>query len=206
MSRGRAHAKGGWLAVLIALVMSLVLVPTAFAGGVDVKVGDVEGTMFAPSVVWGGTNAHVIVKLANKGTQPVDIDGTFSFPEGKEGTFTVGTKAAAATKEGVAQSLKGLKAGESKYIAFTYLTPKTSTPLGAYTGKVMLKAGSATQTIPWTFDVREGTRYQPQTDAIVYLLYGVSGGMLVFWFVYFMAFFNRSFKITDPGMHEKGGM
>ena len=205
MSRGRVHAKGRWLAILFALVLSLVLVATAFAGGIDVKAGDVQGTMFAPSVVWGGTNAHVIVKLTNKGSQPVDVDGNFAFPEGKDTQFTYGTKATAPPKEGVAQSLKGLKPGESKYIAFTYVTPKVSAPLGSYTSKVTLKAGTATQTIPWTFDVREGTRFQPQTDAIVYLLYGVSGGMLVFWFIYFMGFVNRSFKILDPGLHEKGG-
>lgn len=199
MSLGRMHAKARWLAVLMALALSLALVPTAFAEGIEVKVGDVSGTMYAPSLVWGGTNAHVIVKLTNNGSKPVDVEGLFKFPEGKEGQFQYGTKKDAASKDGVTQSMKGLKPGESKYVAFTYILPKNSAPLGQYSANLTLKVDGATQTIPWKFDLREGTRYQPQTDAIVFLLYGVSVGMLIFWIVYFKGFVNKSFSIFGGG-------
>lgn len=195
----KEQAKSRWIVVLAVMVLSLVLAPTALAGGIETKVGDVQVTMFAPSLVWGGTNAHVIVKLQNRGAKEVDVEGLFKFPEGKEGQFQYGTKKEAPPKDGVVKAVKGLKPGESQYIAFTYILPKTSAPLGVYTADVTLKVDGAAQTIPWQFDVREGTRYQPQTDAIVYLIYGVSVGMLVFWVVYFKGFVNRSFNIFSSG-------
>lgn len=195
MSLRSMRLRGRWLAVFAALSLSLILTPAALAGGIEAKAGDVQVTMFAPSLVWGGTNAHVILKLENKGTKPVDVEGSFRFPEGKESQFTYGSKKDAATKDGVKQSLKELKPGETKYISFTYILPKTSAPLGVYTSNVTLKVGDSVQSIPWTFDMREGTRYQPQTEAIVYLIYGVSVGMLVFWVVYFKGFVNKSFSI-----------
>lgn len=190
------RSEGRWLAVGVALSLFLIIVPTAFAGGVETKVGDVQVTMFAPSLVWGGTNAHVIVKLENKGSKAADVEGLFKFPEGKEGQFSYGTKKPNdAPKDGATQSVKGLKPGEIKYITYTYIVPKVSAPLGLYTANVTLKVDGASQTIPWKFDVREGTRYQPETQAIVFMIYGVSIGMLVFWIVYFKGFVNKSFSI-----------
>ncbi|MGE5618149.1 MAG: hypothetical protein ACM3US_02700 [Sphingomonadaceae bacterium] len=190
------HAKGGWLAVLMALVLTLVMVPTAFAGGVDVKVGDVQATVYAPSVVWQATNAHIVVKMTNTGSKTVTVDGLFKFPEGKENQFTYGTKKPNdVPKEGATKSLKDLKPGESKYIAFTYITPKGNAQLGQYTGNLTLKVDGDSKVIPWTFDVRTGAVFVAQTDAIVYMLYAISAGMLVFWFVYFKFFVNKSFSI-----------
>lgn len=204
MYAGRLHAKGRWLVALMTLVLCLSLAPSAFAAGADIKAGDVEGTMYSPSIVWQGTNAHVIVKLTNKGSAPVDVDGIFKFPAGKENQFTYNQKTKdPVPADGVTQSLKGLKPGESKYVAFTYVTPKGTAPIGSYTANVTLKAGAASQTVPWTFDVREGSRYQPETQAIVYLVMGLSLGMLVFWFVYFWGFVNRSFHpIKNVGYKE----
>ncbi len=196
MSRGRVHAKGGFIAALFALVMSAVLVPTAFAAGTEVKVGDVTATVYAPSVVWQATNAHVIIKLENNGTQPVTVDGLFMFPEGKDNQFTYGTKAPnAAPKEGATKTVKELKPGASQYMAFTYITPKGNAQLGQYKANLTLKAGGASQTIPWTFDVRTGAVFVSQTDSIVYMIYAISAAMLVFWFVYFKFFVNKSFNI-----------
>lgn len=190
MSRGRL------LAVLMALVMSLVLVPTAFAAGVDVKVGDVQATVYAPSVVWQATNAHVVVKMTNTGSKAVTVDGLFKFPEGKENQFTYGTKKPNdVPKEGATKSLKDLKPGESQYIAFTYVTPKGSAQLGQYTGNLTLKVNGESKTIPWNFDVRTGAVFIAQTDSIVYMIYAISAAMLVFWFVYFKFFVNKSFRI-----------
>ncbi len=190
MSRWRLFA------VLIALVLSLAVVPTAFAAGTEVKVGDVAATVYAPSVVWQSTNAHVIVKVENRGSKPVTIDGLFKFPDGKDSQFTYGTKAPnAAPKEGATKSLKDLKPGENKYIAFTYITPKSSAQLGRYTANVTLTVDGASQTIPWSFDVRTGAVFLAQTDSIVMMIYAVSAAMLVFWFVYFKFFVNRSFNI-----------
>ncbi|MCL4369834.1 MAG: hypothetical protein M1380_02850 [Chloroflexi bacterium] len=191
MSRGRLFA------VLIALVLSLAMVPTAFAAGTDVKVGDVDATVYAPSVVWQATNAHVIVKLENLGSKPVTVDGLFKFPEGKDTQFTYGLKkgANAAPKEGATQSLKELKPGESKYIAFTYITPKSSAQLGQYTANLTLKVDGASKTIPWTFDVRTGAVFVAQTQSIVVMIYAISAAMLVFWFVYFKFFVNKRFNI-----------
>ncbi len=190
MSRGRLFG------VLIALVLSLAVVPTAFAAGTDVKVGDVQATVYAPSVVWQATNAHVVVKMTNTGSKPVTVDGLFKFPEGKENQFTYGTKKPNdVPKEGTTKSLKDLKPGESKYIAFTYVTPKGNAQLGQYTGNLTLKVDGASQTIPWTFDVRTGAVFLAQTDSIVYMIYAISAAMLVFWFVYFKFFVNKSFSI-----------
>ncbi|MHB0869477.1 MAG: DUF4232 domain-containing protein [Chloroflexota bacterium] len=195
MSR-RVHAKGGWLAVLMALVLTLVMVPTAFAGGVDVKVGDVQATVFAPSVVWQATNAHVVVKMTNTGSKAVTVDGLFKFPEGKETQFTYGTKKPnEAPKEGATKTVKDLQPGESKYIAFTYVTPKGSAQLGQYSANLTLKVNGESKSIPWSFDVRTGAVFIAQTDSIVYMIYAVSGAMLVFWFAYFKFFVNKSFSI-----------
>ncbi len=190
MSRGRLFA------VLIALVLSLAMVPTAFAAGTDVKVGDVDATVYAPSVVWQATNAHVIVKLENLGSKPVTVDGLFKFPEGKDTQFTYGTKAPnAAPKDGATKSLKDLKPGESKYIAFTYITPKSSAQLGQYTGNLTLKVDGASQTVPWNFEIRTGAVFVAQTDSIVFMIYAVSAAMLIFWFAYFKFFVNKRFNI-----------
>jgi len=192
MSRGRLFA------VIIALVLSLAMVPTAFAGGIDVKVGDVQATVYAPSVVWQATNAHVIVKMVNTGSQPVTVDALFKFPEGKDNQFTYGTKPApnnVPPKDGDKKSLKDLKPGESKYIAFTYITPKSSAQLGQYTANVTLTVGNDSKTIPWNFDVRTGAVFVAQTQSIVMMIYAVSAAMLVFWFVYFKFFVNKNFSI-----------
>ncbi len=190
MSRGRLFG------VLIALVLSLALVPTAFAAGTDVKVGDVQATVYAPSVVWQATNAHVVVKLTNTGSQPVTVDGLFKFPEGKDNQFTYGTaKPNTAPKEGATKSLKDLKPGESKYIAFTYITPKSNAQLGQYTANLTLKVGNDSKTVPWTFDIRTGAVFVAQTDSIVFGIYAISAAMLVFWYVYFKVFVNKKFSI-----------
>jgi len=190
MSRGRL------LAVLIALVLSLAVVPTAFAAGTDVKVGDVEATVYAPSVVWQATNSHVVVKLVNRGSKPATVEGLFKFPEGKDNQFTYGTKSPnTAPKDGDTKTLKDLKPGESKYIAFTYITPKGNAQLGMYTANLTLKVDGASQTIPWTFDIRTGAVFIAQTDSIVYMIYAVSAAMLVFWFAYFKLFVNKKFNI-----------
>lgn len=196
MYAGRLHAKGRWLVVLMTLVLCLSFAPSAFAGGIETKVGDVQTTVYAPSLIWGGTNAHVIVKLTNTGAQPVTVDGLYKFPEGKEGNFSYNQKTKdPVPKEGVTQSVKDIKPGESKYMAFTYVSPKLTAPLGSYSSNLTLKVGNDSKVIPWNFDVREGTRYQPDTGGITILIYGVSIGMLVFWFVYFKGFVARSFNI-----------
>jgi len=196
MSLGRVAGKRIRLLLAILLAMSMVFVPTAFAGGIDVKVGDVEATVYAPSVVWQATNGHVVVKMTNTGSKAVSVDGLFKFPEGKEGQFTYGTKKPNdAPKDGAKQTLKDLKPGESKYIAFTYITPKDNAQLGQYTGNVMLTVDGASKTIPWNFDVRTGTVFVAQTSTIVYMIYAVSVVMLVFWFVYFKGFVNKKFNI-----------
>ncbi len=192
MSRGRV------LGAVIALALSLIMVPTAFAAGTEVKVGDVEATVYAPSVVWQATNAHVIVKMTNTGPQPVNVDGLFKFPEGKESQFTYSLKKApnnAAPKDGVTQGLKDLKPGESKYIAFTYITPKSSAQLGQYTANVTLKVGNDSKTVPWTFDIRTGAVFMAQTNSIVMMIYAVSAAMLIFWYIYFKFFVNKKFSI-----------
>lgn len=190
MSRGRV------IAVLIALALSLGIVPTAFAAGTEIKVGDVSATVYAPSVVWQATNAHVIVKLENQGAAPATVDGLFKAPEGKENQFTYGTKKPNdVPKDGAKQSLKELKPGESKYIAFTYFTPKGSAQLGQYTANVTLTVGKDSKTVPWTFDVRTGAVFAAQTNSIVMMIYGISAAMLVFWFVYFKFFVNKKFSI-----------
>ncbi len=198
MSLSNVLGKRSWILVVIVLTLSAVFAPSALASGIDVKVGDVNATVYAPSVVWQATNAHVIVKLENTGSKPVTIDGLFKFPEGKDNQFTYSTAKAPANvppKEGVTKSLKDLKPGESKYIAFTYITPKGSAQLGQYTANVTLKVDGASQTIPWTFDVRTGTVFVAETQSIVMLLYGISAGMLVFWFIYFKGFVNKKFNI-----------
>ncbi len=196
MLLGRVVNTHSWIVAAIVLAMSLVLVPTAFAAGVVEKVGDVEATMYAPSVVWQATNAHVIVKLTNTGSKPVTIDGLFKFPDGKDGQFTYGTKKPnAAPKDGVKNTLKDLQPGASKYIAFTYITPKDNAPLGMYAANVTLTVDGASKTIPWNFDVRTGTVFVAQTDTIVYGIYAVSVGMLIFWFIYFKGFVNKKFNI-----------
>lgn len=196
MYAGRLHAKGRWLIVLTTLALCLVFAPSAFAAGVETKVGDVQTTIYAPSLIWGGTNAHIIVKLTNTGSQPVTVDGLYKFPEGKEGNFSYNQKTKdPVPKEGVTQSVKDVKPGESKYMAFTYVSPKVTAPVGSYSSNLTLKVGNDSKVIPWNFDVREGTRYQVDTGGITILIYGVSVGMLVFWFVYFKGFVARSFNI-----------
>lgn len=196
MLLGKLVNRRSWLLAAMVLAMSMVLVPTAFASGIVEKVGDVQVTMYAPSVVWQATNAHVIIKMENTGTKPVTVDGLLMFPDGKDSQFTYGTKKPnAAPKDGVKKTLKDLKPGESQYIAFTYITPKDNAPLGMYTSNITLSVNGASKVIPWTFDVRTGTVFVAQTSTIVYGIYGISVAMLIFWFVYFKGFVNKKFNI-----------
>lgn len=196
MLLGRVVNRRNWLVVAIVLAMSLVFVPTAFAAGIVEKVGDVQATVYAPSVVWQATNAHVIIRLVNTGSKPATIDGLFMFPQGKDNQFTYGLKKPnAAPKDGVKQTLKDLQPGASKYIAFTYITPKSNAQLGQYNASVTMTVDGASKTIPWNFDVRTGAVFAAQTDSIVMMIYGISAAMLVFWFVYFKFFVNKKFNI-----------
>lgn len=190
------HVRRTWLTLVVAFALFLSFVPSALASGIETKIGDVETTIYAPNVVWQATNAHVIAKFTNTGSKSVAIEGLFKFPEGKDTQFTYGTKTPnAAPKDGATQTLKELKPGESKYFAFTYIQPKGSAQVGQYTANVTLKVGDASKTIPWTFDVRPGQVFQAQTDQIVYTIYAISAGMLVFWFVYFKFFVNKKFNV-----------
>ena len=196
MLLGRVVNRRSWLVMAIVLAMSVVFVPTAFAAGIVEKVGDVQATVYAPSVVWQATNAHVIIRVENMGSKPATIDGLFMFPQGKDNQFTYGTKKPnTAPKDGVKQSLKDLQPGASKYIAFTYITPKSNATLGPYTANVTLTVDGASKTVPWTFDVRTGAVFAAQTEGIVMMIYGISAAMLVFWFVYFKFFINKKFNI-----------
>lgn len=196
MLLGKLVNRRSWLLAAMVLAMSMVLVPTAFASGIVEKVGDVQATVYAPSVVWQATNAHVIIKLENTGSKPVTVDGLFMFPDGKDSQFTYGTKKPnAAPKDGVKKTLKDLKPGESQYLAFTYITPKSSATLGMYTANVTLTVDGASKVFPWNFDVRAGTIFIAQTQSIVMMIYGISVAMLVFWFVYFKGFINKKFNI-----------
>lgn len=197
MSLGKSFGRRGALVAIIVFALSLVAVPSAFAAGTVEKLGDVEATVYAPSVVWQSTNAHVIVKLENKGSAAAKVEGSFKVPEGKESQFNYGLdkgKAKAATKDPIVLS-KDIAPGKTEYLAFTYFAPKGSAQLGQYTANLTLKAGTASKTIPWAFDVRAGQVFQAETDAIVYSLYAISAGMLVFWFVYFKGFIKKNFKL-----------
>lgn len=198
MSIGRLFQRRAWLVMAVVLGLSLLLVPTAFAGGIETKVGDVEATIYAPSVVWQATNAHVVIKLENTGKTPVKVESAFKAPDGKEGQFSLGLddkgKAVAATKDPVSKS-KDLAPGKSAYIAYTYFTPKGSAQLGEYTSNLTIKVGDVTKAIPWTFEVRAGQVFQAETQGIVMAIYSVSAAMLIFWFVYFKGFIKKNFNI-----------
>lgn len=180
------------LVVLLVLALFLGLFS---AGGVwaqevgkAFKVGAAEVTVFAPRTVWEGTNAHVIIKFENHTNQPIkDIKATLALPKGEEKRFSYKGK--------TELTLPELKAGETKYLAFTYISPVLGKELKDYTAVVGLEVGDAKGSFNWTFSVRPGARFRQNTPEIVSTIMWVTIGMVIFWFLVFKFYFNRSWKL-----------
>ncbi|MCL4426288.1 MAG: hypothetical protein M1553_12835 [Firmicutes bacterium] len=174
----------------LALLASLLFSQLAWAQemGKAFKVGAADVTVFAPRTVWEGTNAHVIIKFGNPGSQSIkDMKATLALPKGDEGRFSYKGKTELALPE--------LKAGETKYLAFTYISPVKGKELKNYTAVVTVSVGEAKGTYNWTFSVRPGARFRQNTPEIVSTIMWVTIGMVVFWFLVFKLYFNRSWKL-----------
>lgn len=179
------------LATLVALLVVVLAVPGVAAAqeiGKRFTLGPVQVVVLAPKLIWEGTNAHVIIKATNTTSEPVDVAATFALPKGAEKRFDYKGKPEA--------SVSGIKPGETKYMAFTYIKPKKGGDLGQFTSDISVKVGGAEARVPWVFDLREGSRFRAQTNSIVYTIMAVSIGMVIFWFIYFKIV-NPSFRIIQ---------
>jgi hypothetical protein len=182
--------------VLAALALLLVLTAVpVFAQGVNnFTVGKANVVMFAPQTVWQGTNAHVVLKVTNNGTEPLsDFKAVLKLPEGQAKNIGYTYKNG---KDGVDEiAFKNpVKPGETQYLSFTYINPKTAMPIGVHKATVDMSTGGQTQSATWNLDLREGTRYQASTGQIVVLILAVSFATMLGWFAYFKFVVNRQFK------------
>lgn len=179
---------------VLVLLLALTAAPV-FAQGVNTfTVGKATVVMFAPQTVWQGTNAHVVLKVTNNGTEPLsDFKAVLRLPADQAKNITYTYKNG---KDGVDElTFKNpLKPGETQYLSFTYINPKTAMPLGIHKATVELSSGGQTQTATWNLDLREGTRYQASTGQIVVLILAISLATMIGWFAYFKFIVNPKFK------------
>lgn len=178
--------------VFVLTIAALLVITAGIALAEDLgkafRVGNAEVVVFAPSVVWQGTNAHVVIKVTNRGSDPLsDFKATLTLPAAAD-KFTLQK-----TFTNTLTLKDPLKPGETKYLSFTYINPKTSLAVGDYMGAVTVKSGTQEVKVDWPVSIREGTRYQASTGMIVVLILVVSLATLIWWFVYFKVWVNPAF-------------
>ena len=182
----------------IVFALSLVAVPSAFAAGIVEKLGDVEATVYAPSVVWQATNAHVIVKLENKGSAPVNCRGISSrFPRARRASSTTGSTRARRRPrpKDRDRSLQGHRPRQDRVPRLHLLRPQGQRPVGQYTGQLTLKVGTPPRPSRGHSMSARVTSSRLRPTQSFTQLYVISAGMLVFWFVYFKGFIKKNFKL-----------
>lgn len=176
--------------ILALLALTAITVGIAYAEdlGSAFMMDKAQVVVFAPHTVWQGTNAHVVVKITNTGGEPVsDFKATLTLPGDAKGynlpkTFT-----------NTLSFKDAVKPGETKYLSFTYVRPKTSMALGDYKGAVTVKTGAKEVTLDWPVSIREGTRYHATTGMIVVLILAISLATMIWWFIYFKVWVNPAF-------------